>query len=109
MPAASKIDATRYAVVVLPLVPVMPTTCMSRLGWPIERGRAGSASAQARIRRPSTHGTPASGRRGLLRHDGDRAALDRLLGERGAVGVQTLERDEHVARLRRGASRTQCR
>jgi hypothetical protein len=34
MPAASKIAPSRYAVVVFPFVPVMPTTCISALGLP---------------------------------------------------------------------------
>ena len=38
-----------------------------------------------------------AGRRRLLGHDGRRAALDRLPGERRAVGVLPLERDEHLA------------
>ncbi len=34
LPAASKTARNKYAVVVLPFVPVMPTTCIERLGCP---------------------------------------------------------------------------
>ena len=62
MPAASKIDRSRYAVVVLPLVPVMPTTWSDPLGWPDTRS-ASTASAR-RASGTTTHGTlkpPGSG------------------------------------------------
>ncbi len=95
MPAASKIDATRYAVVVLPLVPVMPITRISRLGWPAERGGK-QREGESRIahRQP---GRLQSGRRGFLRDDGHGAALERLRDERRTVRVLSFQRDEDMA------------
>ena len=59
MPAASKTDAIRYAVVVLPLVPVIPTTASSWLGW---RKNAAAATASAsRASSTDVHGTGTPG------------------------------------------------
>jgi hypothetical protein len=37
-----------------------------------------------------------AGRRRLLRYDDEGTAFDRLASERSAVGMETLERNEHV-------------
>ena len=55
MPAASRIDRSRYAVVVLPLVPVMPTTWSVAARVPVERDRR-ARPAPAGRRAPTTHG-----------------------------------------------------
>ena len=54
MPAASRISRTRNAVVVLPLVPVMPTTRSSAVGSSWKRAAAGPIAAR-------TSGTTISG------------------------------------------------
>ena len=56
MPAASSRWRTRNAVVVLPLVPVMPTTRSSAVGSPWKRAAAGPIAA--RTSGTSTSGTP---------------------------------------------------
>ena len=60
-PAASSRWRTRKAVVVLPFVPVMPTTSSSAVGWPWKRAAAGPIAA--RTSSTTTSGTPSpSGR-----------------------------------------------
>ena len=56
MPAASMAACTRYDVVVLPFVPVMPTTRILRLGWPKK-----CAASRASASRPSLTVTHATG------------------------------------------------
>ena len=58
MPAASKIDPSRYDVVVLPLVPVMPTRISRSLGssWKI----ADSAASARRASGTCTHSAETS-------------------------------------------------
>src|SRR4051812_9029913 len=55
-PAASSSPRTRKAVVVLPFVPVMPTTSSSAVGSPWKRAAAGAIAARALSTR--TSGTP---------------------------------------------------
>ena len=57
MPAARRIESSRYAVVVLPFVPVMPTTSMRSLGSPYTRADGGARARRAG-RRTTTCGTP---------------------------------------------------
>ncbi len=47
MPAASKIDARRYDVVVFPLVPVMPTRTRSALGLPKNAAESAASASLA--------------------------------------------------------------
>ena len=104
MPAASKIDASRYEVVVLPLVPVMPTSTRSSLGLP--KNAADSAASASRASETCSHGTPRAvpaGRR--FGDDGNRAARDRVAGERGAVGLETLAARRTPSRGRPRANR----
>ena len=56
MPAASSTSRTRKAVVVLPLVPVIPTTRSSAVGSPWKRAAAGPIAA--RTSSTTTSGTP---------------------------------------------------
>ena len=82
--------------VVLPLVPVMPMTRISSLGW-----RSYAAASTAIARRASetcAHGARGVRRSRMLGHDGDRAALNRLTYERRAVGMHAFERDEDLTR-----------
>ena len=41
IPEACMIAASRWVVVVLPLVPVIPTTVIARLGWPLMAAATG--------------------------------------------------------------------
>ena len=95
-PAASKIDASKYEVVVLPLVPVMPTSVSSSLGC-----RSNAAARMASACRASAtwiQGTLHVCRRRRFRHDSDCAARDRVERKRSAVGVSAAKGDEQGAR-----------
>ena len=96
MPAASKIDATRYAVVVLPLVPVIPIDAHLAARIAVERGGEHREREPRVLDHRPRHVDAV--RRRLLGDDRGGAALDRLPRERGAVGVLPLERDEHLRR-----------
>ena len=56
-PAASRMAWARKAVVVLPLVPVMPITASSRLGWPYSASAASAIAARAPATRSWGTGT----------------------------------------------------
>ena len=96
MPAASTAACTRYDVVVLPFVPVMPTTRIRRLGWPKK------CVGQQRERQPPVaDGDPrhrAALRRVGLGDHGHRAFRDRLAGKGRAVGLHPSQRHEQRAR-----------
>ena len=105
--AASKIDATRYAVVVLPLVPVMPTTCISRARMPVERRREHREReprvVDHRPRRPARRPAPAARRRRRRRRARSPAARTRRR-RRAAPSARRTRR-----RARPSASRRRCR
>ena len=86
MPAASKIDASRYVVVVLPLVPVMPTSTQLVARIAVE-GRRQRRERQPRVAHVyPRHGV--DGRRAPLFATRSRSRRARSpAGERGAVGV----------------------
>ena len=90
MPAASSAATARNAVVVLPSVPVTPTTASSRLGSPYHH-----AAAAARARRARAHdelGDPDVGHRPL--HDRGGRPGGRRQGD-VVVAVDVLARDRH--------------
>ena len=69
---------------------------------PVELGRQRPPSPAARPAR-SIHGTAAACRRRLIGHDGDGTRGDGFGREVGTGGLQPLQRDEHIARLRHAA------
>ena len=102
-PAASNTDASRYVVVVLPFVPVTPTTVSCSLGW-LEDDRREFGEREPRVGRAKPrHGGAGGARR--LGDDRDRAALDGIRGERRAVGALAANGDEDRARATRRANR----
>ena len=94
MPAASRIDSSRYEVVVLPLVPVMPTSTRSLLGIAKERGRQrGEREARVTHLQPR-HTGGSTGWACRFGHDRERAAGDGIAGKFGSVVLEPLERDD---------------
>ena len=81
---------------VLPLVPVMPTSVSSSLGLSYSVA-ASAASEKSRIRHLDP-GPRHVARRTDLGNHGDGAAMERLTRKRRAVGIDTTERNKYGTR-----------
>ena len=85
----------RLEVVVLPSVPVTPTTVNARLGWPNQ-----AAWSQARAARPSVTVTVGTSMAGCARSTttADSATSERICQVPAAVDADTLVSDKKSAR-----------
>ena len=96
IPACAKIDSRSHVVVVLPLVPVTPTTCRSRLGSPGKAAASADSAARASGTRTQGSGAAAGGSTSATTER--RAALYRVVDEIGAVEALPRYGDEDAAR-----------
>ena len=92
-PSASRISRSRKAVVVLPLVPVIPAIVSEAVGSPKKRAAIGAIAARASATRTCGHGQLEV----ALDHQRGRAGLDRGRGEVVPVGAEP--RHAEVERL----------
>ena len=107
IPAASRTATAMPAVVVLPSVPVTPTTPSRRPGSPYHQA---ATTASASWLRSTTIWTASGGvRHRPLDDDGRRALGDRLAHEGVAVGVRARHGHEEPRRGRPAGSRRRCR
>ncbi len=93
-PAASSAAATRNVVVVLPSVPVTPTTARSWLGSPYHQAAAEASAAALRSTTSWVPPVPATGRSTI---SGSGPGPDRLRGVVVPVGVLAGDGREHFA------------
>ena len=79
----------------------MPTTCISRLGWP--KNSAASSASASRASLTTIHGTPTAAAGGCSATTAAAPAAIACGANVGAVGLQAAQRHEH--RARRDAAR----